>query len=156
MPPKPFKALPRDFRTRLEPTLARRISQLREFKNMTVQDLASTCRFTVARVEDLEAGLETWLSATDRQSLASALSIEPVYLQEVECRASTNKIKESAAYNQQIIDQITDAIFAGVRDLECPDCGSTLSCSTQEGFDIEGYRVALAKAFCIKCPFILR
>jgi transcriptional regulator with XRE-family HTH domain len=156
MASKQFNALPRDFRTRLEPTLARRIFQLREFRNMTVQDLANACRFTVARIEDLEAGLETWLSATDRQSLASALSIEPVYLQEVEGRASTNKVKESAAYNQQIIDQIADSIFAGARELECPDCGSTLKCSTQEGLDIEGNRVALAKAFCIKCPFILR
>ncbi len=155
MASKQFKSLPRDFRTRLEPTLARRIFQLREFRNMTVGELAQTCRFQVSRIEDLEAGLETWLSASDRQLLAKALNIEPVYLQEVEARASTNKVKDSAAYNKQIADQIANAILDGGRELECPDCGSTLSCSVQQGFDINGNRVTFAKAFCIKCPFIL-
>ena len=68
------------------PTLAQRLSQLREFRNMTVLDLARSSRFSRQRIEDLEAGLESWLSSTDRQLLAKALAVEPKLLQKVEKR----------------------------------------------------------------------
>jgi hypothetical protein len=43
-----------------------------------------------------------------------------------------------------------------VRELECPQCGNTLRCRVQEGLDMEGHPVYLAKAFCQKCPFVLK
>ena len=137
----------------LAPTLAQRLLQLREFRNMTVRDLARQARFTPARVEDIESGLETWLSTTDRQKLARVLNVEPMLLQEVESKRGDN---QSALDREVEHRRLAAAILSGSRDLECPDCGSTLRCSIQEGLDIEGKPIYFAKAFCTKCPFVLR
>jgi hypothetical protein len=94
--------------------------------------------------------LESWLSATDRQRLATALAIEPVLLQEVEMRPKqSNKIEVE---NEALID----AILNGARQLQCPQCGGQLQCSIQDAFDLDGNPTRFAKAFCIKCPFVLK
>jgi transcriptional regulator with XRE-family HTH domain len=141
----------------LAPTLAQRVNQLREFRNLTVRDLAKLTRFKQQRIEDIEAGLETWLSASDRQLLAKALAVEPTLLQEVENRAvAGHHLRDSHMLNKATSDQISTAILEGARDLECPDCGGNLKCSIQNGTDIEGRPLQFAKAFCLKCPFTLR
>jgi transcriptional regulator with XRE-family HTH domain len=141
----------------LAETLARRVLQLREYRNMTILDLSRLSRFTVARIEDIESGVETWLSAPDRQLLAKALAIEPKLLQEVETRAiAGHQVRDPAELYQATSAQLTESILRGARELECPDCGSTLKCSIQEGVDLEGNGIQFAKAFCIRCPFVLR
>jgi transcriptional regulator with XRE-family HTH domain len=142
----------------LAPTLAQRVQQLREFRNMTELDVAKQSRFGLKRIEDLEQGVETWLSAPDRQLLANALSVEPGLLQEVETRsiAGHHAGRESHMLNHATSAQLSESILHGARDLECPDCGATLKCSIQEAIDMEGYPTKSAKAFCLKCPFVLR
>jgi len=140
---------------KLAPTLAQRVGQLREYRNMTLRDLARASRFSLHRLVDIESGLETWFSVTERQLLAKALSVEPALLQEVESRPRSlldDDPKKLAA----VIQDLTRAILHGAHDLECPDCGSTLKCSIHEGIDLEEKPIQFAKAFCIKCPFILR
>ncbi len=151
--PKRLGPLPAELE--LAPTLARRIFQLREFRNLTVRDLAKQSRFGVQRIEDIEAGLETWLSATDRQVLAKALNIEAQLLQEVEQRAVLSSMAESKTYTADRIREIARAIINGARDLTCPECESALKCSVQTGLDHEGKETILARAFCVKCPFVL-
>ncbi len=142
---------------KLAPTLARRVNQLREFRNMTVRDLARGSRFSEKRIEDIESGIETWLSSSDRQLLGKALSVEPFLLQEVESRMNTgHQVRETHMLDQATSQQLAEAILSGARDLECPDCGGTLKCSILQGTDIEGRPMQLAKAFCMKCPFVLR
>src|SRR5262249_23206631 len=75
---KEGRPLPSSFQ--LEPTLAQRVRQLREFRNMTVKDLAKLSRFKISRLEEIELGFENWLSSSDRQLLAKALSVEPSVL----------------------------------------------------------------------------
>jgi transcriptional regulator with XRE-family HTH domain len=151
-----FKSIPAEIRDNLAPTLAQRINQLRTLRNMTVKDVAKACRFTTQRVEDLESGLELWLSATDRQLLANALAIEPQVLLDVEAKSTTNQVKESAAYNQQKARAIKEDILEGEKNIECPNCGGILKCSIQDGLDIEGRPIIFAKAFCLKCPWVLK
>jgi transcriptional regulator with XRE-family HTH domain len=146
--------LPSDFP--LGSTLARRVAQLRDFRNMTVRDLAKASRFSVTRIDDIEQGLETWLSSTDRQILAKALNIEPSLLQEVERRAKLSHDNYDALLVAAHQQHLADAILGGARDLECPNCGGTLKCSVQEGFDLEEKPIRFPKAFCLKCPFILK
>jgi transcriptional regulator with XRE-family HTH domain len=136
----------------LAPTLAQRVGQLRDFRNMTLRDLGKLSRLGQLRIEEIEAGMESWLSSTDRQLLAKALSVEPRLLLEVEARPN---LEESVAQKLEI-ESIADAILEGARDLECPECGGTLKCSIQEGYDIDGKPVAFPKAFCTSCPFVLR
>src|SRR5262250_1279656 len=135
---------------KLAPTLAQRVFQLREFRNLTVRDLARLCRFPPQRIEEIEAGMETWFSSTDRQLLAKALCVEPAVIQEVETRP---RLEDPLAL-QEVSDRLTSLILGGARDLQCPACGHSLRCSIQEGFDIEGQPIGFAKAFCTRCPFV--
>lgn len=137
----------------LAPTLAQRVFQLREMRNMTVKDLGRLSRFGISRIEDIEAGVETWLSASDRQLLARALSIEPILLQEVEGqRLETASDDEKA----KIQEDLAEKILQGMKEQSCPNCGSPLKCSIEHGLDLDGHVTDFAKAFCLKCPFVLR
>ncbi len=138
----------------LAPTLARRLVELRERKNLTVKDLSLESRFTKQRIEDLESGLETWLSSTDRQLLARALAVDPIIIQEVEARPRLEPTNDPERYNAILAD-LTDSILKGVKELDCPQCGNTLRCRVQVGIDMDGQEVYFAKAFCQKCPFVL-
>ncbi|CAN5490242.1 hypothetical protein BH11CYA1_BH11CYA1_23160 [soil metagenome] len=139
----------------LPKSLARRIAELRERKNLTVRDLAQDSRFTKERIEDIESGLETWLSSTDRQLLARALAVDPYIIQEAETRPRLEESDDPVAY-AAILADLSDSILKGVKEHECPQCGNTLRCRVQEGLDIEELPVFIAKAFCQKCPFILK
>ncbi|HEY9788302.1 MAG TPA: helix-turn-helix transcriptional regulator [Candidatus Obscuribacterales bacterium] len=134
-------------------TLSQRVLQLRESRNLTVKDLGRRSRLSTKRIEDIEAGFETWLSATDRQMLAKALNVEPRLLEEVEIRPQE---PESTADEQDLQRRIAEAILQGMLDHKCPSCGSKLRCSVEEALDIEGRSLEYAKAFCTKCPFVLR
>lgn len=148
MPPQ-YKPLPSDIV--LAPTLAQRVQQLRDFRNITAKDLGKISRLGQQRIEDIEAGMETWLSTTERQLLAKALAVEPYIIQDAESRPPADDSHlEDAAY------RLTQAILHGDRELECPNCGGTLRCSVQEAFDMEGNPTRFAKAYCTKCPFVLK
>jgi transcriptional regulator with XRE-family HTH domain len=143
------KPLPQDLV--LAPTLARRVQQLRDFRNLTTKDLGKLSRFGTRRIEDIESGLETWLSVTERQLLAKALNVEPYVIQESESKPPAD---DAAVENAH--DRLVQAILRGARGLECPRCGGTLTCSVQEALDIEGGPTRFAKAYCLKCPYVLR
>jgi transcriptional regulator with XRE-family HTH domain len=152
---KLFKPIPSNLV--LAPTLARRIVQVREFRNMTARDLAELSHFSINRVEELEAGLETWLSSTDRQRLAKALSLEPNLLKEVEVRAKeTAPIPESKMLDAVTAERLAQDILDGVENLRCPDCGAPLKTNVIDGLDMDGFPTQFAKAFCVKCPYVLR
>ncbi len=137
---------------KLAATLAQRLQQIRHLRNMTVKDVAKASHFSQQRIEDLECGLETWLSTTDRQLLAKALVVEPALLEEVEV-----KTFEADDVTRQIRNfELTQAILAGARDRDCPDCGKNLRCSVQEGIDLDGQVVHFAKAYCLRCPYVLK
>jgi transcriptional regulator with XRE-family HTH domain len=144
-----FKPLPSDIV--LATTLARRVGQLRDFRNMTIKDLGKLSRLGEQRIEDIEAGLETWLSVTERQLLAKALVVEPYLIQEVESKPPADDEQAEDAHAR-----LVQAILRGARDLECPNCGGTLRCSVADALDIEGQPTRFAKAYCMKCPYVLR
>src|SRR5262249_22608650 len=137
----------------LAPTLAQRVFQIRQMRNLTVLDLAKLSRFGVSRIEDIESGVETWLSATDRQLLARALTVEPVILQEVE---SKRLDKASEEEKQKAHEDLAEKILKGMKEQSCPNCDGTLKCSIEHGLDLDGRVQEFAKAFCLKCPFVLR
>jgi hypothetical protein len=120
-----------------------------------VQGLAHESHFKVARLLEIETGMETWLSSSDRQLLALALKIDASLLQEVEARPRLEPTDDPVRF-EAIVSDIRDSILGGVRELECPQCGNTLRCRVQEGLDIDAQPVYSAKAFCQKCPFILK
>ena len=137
----------------LAPSLAQRVFQIREMRNLTVKDLARHSRFSISRIEDIESGVETWLSASDRQLLARALSIEQLLLLEVEGKRLDIA---SDAEKVKIQVELAEKILKGLKEQSCPNCGSSLKCSIEHGLDLDGRVEDYAKAFCIKCPFVLR
>ncbi|MDZ4836084.1 MAG: helix-turn-helix transcriptional regulator [Candidatus Melainabacteria bacterium] len=139
----------------LKDTLAGRINQLREFRNMTVKDLARATRMTVQRIEDLEAGFETWLSATDRQVIAKALRVEAYVLREVEVRLP-EAVPELTEVSRETMEELADNILHGERNLNCPRCQSPMTCYVQEAIDLEDNKIFLPMASCTKCPFVLK
>ena len=144
---------PHQFVCDLAPTLAQRVFQIREMRNLTVKDLARMSRFSISRIEDIESGVETWLSASDRQLLAKALSVEPVILLEVESKRLDSASEEDKL---KVQEQLAEKILKGLRDESCPNCGGSLKCSVENGLDLDGRVQEYAKAFCLKCPFVLR
>lgn len=136
----------------LASTLAGRLQQIREYREISREDLSQAVRFPEARIEDLESGLETWLSATDRQVLAKALGVEPKILQEVEHKPN---LPQNAGRRKEVVEDMVIAILNGANELECPDCGHIAQCSIQAGFDMEDREIFFPKAFCLKCPFVL-
>jgi hypothetical protein len=152
---KQFRQLPSNIK--LAPTLARRLVQVREIRNMTVVDVAAHANFPIKRIEDLEAGLETWMSSTDRQKLAKALSIEPGLLKEVEERhKDIAPLPVSHMLDAETAENLARDILDGVENLKCPDCGQPLRTNVIDGFDMDGHPTQFAKAFCTKCPYVLR
>ncbi len=137
----------------LAPTLAQRVFQIRQMRNLTVLDLAKISRFGVTRIEDIESGVETWLSASDRQLLARALNVEPLILQEVEAKRLENASEEEKLKTQE---DLAEKILKGMKEQTCPNCGGSLKCSIEHGLDLDGRVQEFAKAFCLKCPFVLR
>lgn len=133
-------------------TLAGRLQQIRAYREISQEELSQAIRFTVQRIEDLESGLETWLSATDRQVLAKALGVEPKILQEVEHKPN---LPQNAGRRKEVVEEMVTAIFNGANELECPDCGNIAQCSIQTGFDLDDREIFFPKAFCLKCPFVL-
>ena len=122
----------------LESTLASRLNQLRQFRNLSKKELAQAVRMTEERIDDIESGLETWLSAAERQIIAKALYIDPNLLKEVEYRPADSSHPSYASMSVEINTSLTDSILSGMRDLACPQCGNTLRCSVQKRVDING------------------
>lgn len=137
----------------LAPTLAQRVFQIRQMRNLTTNDLAAMSRFTQGRIEDIESGIETWLSATDRQLLARALNIEPILLQEVEGKRLTTVSDDQKL---KIQEELALKILQGQKEHECPNCGGVLKSSVEHGLDLDGRVQEFARAFCLKCPFVLK
>ncbi len=142
----------------LAKTVAQRVKQVRDLRNLTVRDLARSTKFSIRRLEDIESGLETWFSATDRQILAKALTIEPALIEEVEVRGDDYGSDKDHPMDvpEAVKRDLSQSILGGIESLSCPLCGNSLRCTIQQGFDLDGQPVKLAKAYCQKCPFILR
>jgi hypothetical protein len=146
------RALPKD--VDWGSTLARRLTFIREWRGMSKPALARESHFKIDRLNEIEAGMETWLSSSDRQLLALALKVDASVLQEVESRPRLEPSDNPEIFGA-IVEDIKDSILTGVKELECPQCGHTLRCRVQEGLDMEGRPMYRAKAFCTKCPFVI-
>jgi len=138
----------------LEETLSRRVRQLRENRNMTVLDLAKNCRFTTKRIDDIESGIEIWLSFADRSILARALGVAPAILKEVE--ACPSDIESESQASLIDLEALADSVLKGEKNLTCPKCGAVLKTSIENALDFDGHPTQFARAYCPVCPFAIR
>jgi transcriptional regulator with XRE-family HTH domain len=135
-------------------TLAIRVSQLRERRNLTVADVARLSRFSIKRVEEIEAGIEVWLSVTDRAILARVLGVQPSCLEEAE--ACPSDLSPAAAGAPRTdFDDLARRVLKGEVNLACPKCGTILKTAIENALDFEGEPTRFARAYCPACPFAL-
>ena len=139
----------------LPKTLASRVSYLRNQRRIHLAELSIQARVSIKLLEDIEAGIETWLPVAMRQRIARVLKIDPNILEEVEVTKISNEdeLKKPPA---EIIERIQDSILSGLKDIKCPLCQNDLKIWIQEGFDLNGNPIKTPKAHCKVCVFQLR
>lgn len=144
--------------TGVDETLSRRVSQLREKRNLTMLDLARNSKLPLKRIEAIESGQEIWLSVTDRTKLSRALGVPASVLQEVEvCPSEMDEFEQMQKQEMlDSLDELADRILAGEVNIACPKCSATMKTAIENALDFEGNPVRYARAYCPVCPFSLR
>lgn len=139
----------------LPKTLASRVSFLRNSRRIHLEELSVHARVSLKLIEDIEAGIETWLPTAIRQRIARVLKVDPKILEEVEVKNhyGENLPKEPPL---ELAERIQEDILSGVKNIKCPLCENTLKIWIQEGFDLNDRPVKIAKAHCTVCIFQLR
>ena len=139
----------------LPKTLASRLSFLRDARRIHIVELSLEARVPLKLIEDIEAGIETWLPISIRQRIARVLKVDPSILEEVEVK-KTYEDDLARKLPLEIIERIQATILSGIKDIKCPTCGSLLRVWIQEGFDLNEEPIKAAKAYCTKCIFQLK
>ena len=139
----------------LPKTLASRISFLRNERRLHIAELSYQARVSVKMLEDIEAGIETWLPVTVRQRIARVLKVDPNILEEVEIKNTTseNSYKEPP---RELIERIQSDILSGEKNIRCPLCQNELRVWIQQGLDLNEEQIKTPKAHCTVCIFQLK
>lgn len=138
----------------LPKTLAGRISYIRNARSIHILELARQARVSVEMIEEVEAGIETWLPIAVRQRIARVLKVDPKILEEVEIKKEAKDLPKDPPL--EIIERIQSNILNGIKDIKCPLCGSLLRTWVQEGLDLHEDLVKAPKAHCTNCVFQLK
>jgi len=135
----------------LPKTLALRVQYFRDKYNISKESLASLSNVDLTLINNIEEGIETFLSTTIRQRLAKTLKISANTLKEVEKHPPKTEIP------LEKIQDLKENILAGkLEDNYCPVCNNLLICKLLTMYDLEDNPVKHPKARCSKCPFQLK
>lgn len=139
----------------LPKTLASRVSFLRNARKIHIAEFSHLARVPLKLLEDIEAGIETWLPVSIRQRIARVLKVDPNILEEVEVK---NTIREDLvkAPPLELQERIQEEILSGIKEINCPVCGNPLRTWIQEGLDINEQPIKTPKAHCTVCVFQLK
>jgi hypothetical protein len=138
----------------LPPTLAGRVRFWREQRMFSPELLALKGRLPLRLVEDIESGLETFLSPAIRQRLARALHVRAEQIREVEKppkapSAGSVALQRAGVTLHEAILRAPDASHP------CPACGAPLSVRLFDRQDLHGNPLKVLKAACTTCLFRL-
>lgn len=143
----------------LPETLAKRVQHLRGVRDMTVRQLAQQTALPVQMIEDIEAGLELFLSPAVRQRLARILRVKADVLEEVESKpekeSTLTELKQQQRIKQKsllLVNQIKTGI---TENLTCPECEKDMIVQIYPREDLEGNKFEVIKAHCSSCLFRL-
>ncbi len=139
----------------LPKTLASRVSFLRNARRIHIAELSLQAKVPIKLLEDIEAGIETWLPTSIRQRISIVLKVDPRILEEVEVknRRFEGLYKEPPG---ELIERICEEILEGIHDIKCPLCGSGMKVWIQDGFDLNGGTIKTPKGHCKNCVFQIR
>ena len=139
----------------LPKTLASRVSFLRNARRIHIAELSLQAKVPVKLLEDIEAGIETWLPTAVRQRIARVLKVDPKILEEVEVK----NLDIAQVYRNppgELMERICEEILEGASDIKCPLCSSEMKVWIQDGFDLNGKPIKTPKGYCKSCIFQIR
>ena len=140
---------------KLPKTLASRVSFLRNARRIHIAELSLQTKVPIKLLEDIEAGIETWLPTSVRQRISIVLKVDPKILEVVEVK---NK-KFEGLYKEppgELVERICTEILEGVNEIKCPTCGGEMKTWIQDGFDLNGEPIKTPKGYCKSCVFQIR
>lgn len=139
----------------LPKTLASRVSFLRNERRIHMAELSVQAKVSISLLEDIEAGIETWLPTSVRQRISRVLKVDPKILEEVEVKnPGTNEVYRNPP--GELIERICEEILEGANDIRCPLCASEMKVWIQDGFDLNGKSIKTPKGYCKSCVFQIR
>lgn len=138
----------------LPKTLASRVSYIRNARRIHIVDLSQEARVPIELLEDIEAGIETWLSTAVRQRIARVLKVDPNILEEVEVKNIKQNVENDPP--AELLERIQEDILSRINNIKCPICQSPLKTWIQEGFDLNEQPIKTPKAHCTACVFQLK
>jgi transcriptional regulator with XRE-family HTH domain len=134
-------------------TLSRRVQRLREQLNLSITQLGQKANLTEPFLQDLEAGLEPFLSPAVRQKLARVLRVKLSYIQEVE--TPPPPIPDVRLDDEKKADMLNALIKKPDRVLFCPACGGKLVARLFNRQDLQGTPLTSFKIHCSQCLFAM-
>lgn len=138
----------------LPATLAGRVRFWRERRMLSPELLALKSHLPLRLIEDIESGLETFLSPATRQRLARALHIQADRIREVE-KPPQAPLCETASLRQAGFNLHEAILRDPSASHPCPACGAPLNIRLFERRDLHGSPLEVIKASCVACLFRL-
>jgi transcriptional regulator with XRE-family HTH domain len=138
----------------LPDTLAQRVQQLREQRDITLSTLARLALLEEDDVRDIEQGITLFLAPHTRQKLAKVLRIKPYVLEDVEKPPPSPDngpiVKRFSAVEQlQFLQKLLNS--PAVDYTACPRCDDIAQVQRFERQDIHGLTVHAIKVRCPHC-----
>jgi len=133
-------------------TLAQQIQQLREKKGITQNRLAELTHLPLSHIQDIEAGIELFLSPAVRQKIARVLKTTPQSLKALEKPITPQHPILSLEGRNRLIEEM---LHFPHETYPCPQCQSPLLVRLFHRKDLEDNPLLEVKAHCEKCLFKL-
>lgn len=132
-------------------TLAEFVFETREKMGLSQIGLAKKCNLNFDEIQNIESGIELFLSSTIRQKLAKGLKVSLSEIKQYEKREDFHfgTGKDIEELKQLILENEGNKGFAPL----CPVCGSKLNIRIAKLYDLEDNLMLHPKAVCSKCPF---
>ncbi len=132
-------------------TLAHFVSAQREHLGLSLGGLAKKCNLSEADIQNIEGGIELFLSSTVRQKLAKGLRVSLDEIKLYEKKEDFHLFKEVKVEDikEEILNNAGNKGYSPI----CPVCGAKLVVRVAKMYDLEDNLMLHPKARCTKCPF---
>jgi len=139
-------------------TLAQRVQWLRLQRQLTVSQLAQKALLTIHLLEEIEAGIQLFLSPVERQRLARVLKVPTQTLLDVE--KPPEMVGHSAVVEENISSDTQEVLLFRIlqkpdASYDCPQCQQPLIVRQFQRLDVNDQPVTVLKIHCSQCLFRL-
>lgn len=133
-------------------SLAQRIQYAREAQGLSQSRLAELTNLPLSQIQDIEAGIDLFLSPSVRQKLARVLKIKPGSIKALEKPILPQQPPLSLEARDRYIEEI---LHHPHEVYHCPACGAPLTVRLFHRKDLEENPLVEVKAHCTRCLFKL-